>query len=304
MPGFQSNVIAERPPRARSRGAPIRRTALPLLLGVAAAIGGGAAAHAQQIRGRVIDEPSRSPLFEATVTLYAAADTARLERVGTAADGFFTLQAPGAGDYRIVVERIGYAPVERRVRLGAQRELVVPAFVLQSEAIALDPVRADARGGPDSATVTTGFRHASHLVAGARLATLERLGSSIDGAVRELGAGLRVRDLLVPGMTRAMTCVEVKRRLPSFRGGGGTSSSGCDMVAIVLDGATVPDPLVFFQHLSVREFESIEYVPGPEAGSLFGMEASANGALVLWTRGKGPHRSSRRTGGSEDPERF
>jgi hypothetical protein len=38
-------------------------------------------------------------------------------------------------------------------------------------------------------------------------------------------------------------------------------------------------------------------VPAPEAGTLFGMEAGANGALVLWTRGRGPHRSPQRNGG-------
>jgi hypothetical protein len=298
MPGFRSNASAERSRSSRSRGR-IRPAAVVLLLSVAAAIAPATAAHAQQIRGRVIDEPSRSPIFEATVTLYAIADTALVDRAGTAADGFFTLRAPGPGEYRIVAERIGFAPLERMVRLGTQRELVVPAFVLQSQAIALDPVRADARGRADSASVAAGFRRASHLVTGERLAMLERLGTSIDAAVRELGAGLRVRDLLVPGMTRAVTCVEITRRLPSFRGGGGAGTDGCDMVAIVLDGATVPDPLGFFQHLQLREFESIEYVPAPDAGPLYGMEASAYGALVLWTRGKGPHRSQRRNGGGE-----
>jgi hypothetical protein len=135
-------------------------------------------------------------------------------------------------------------------------------------------------------------------VAGERLAELEQVGASMDAAVRQLGAGLRVRHLLFRDMVRGKTCVEMTRRLPSFRlearrGG----ADQCDMVAIVLDGVTIPDPLEFFQHQSLRDYESIEYVPGPEAGTLYGMEAGASGALVLWTRGRGPHRSPQRGGG-------
>jgi hypothetical protein len=258
----------------------------------AAASGGVSSAQAQQIRGRVVDEQSRNALVESTVTLYADGDSTRIDRAGTAADGFFTLTAPGPGQYRIVVDRIGYSPAERDITLGDQRELLVPAFVLRGEAIALDTITARGQATRQSATIDVGFRRASHLIAGARLAMLERTGTSVDAAVRQLGAGLRVRPVLTAGSTRAMTCVELTRRLPSFRGG---SSSGCAMVALVLDGVTIPDPLHFYnQDLFLRDIESIEYVPAAEAGLLYGMEASARGALVVWTRGRGPHRSEDR----------
>jgi hypothetical protein len=202
-----------------------------------------------------------------------------------------------------VVERIGYGPAERQVSLDTRRELVVPAFVLRSEAVPLDPVDvvAEGRAPPDSASYAVGFRRPSHLVAGERLAELEQMGVSIDAAVRQLGAGLRVRHVAVRDMVRGNTCVETTRCLPSFRlGARGGGADKCDnMVAIVLDGVTIPDPLAFFQHQSLRDYESIEYVPAPEAGVLFGMEASTSGALVLWTRGRGPHRSSQRGGGNE-----
>jgi hypothetical protein len=285
-----------------SRTASKRRTARTafVLFGAVAALGNSTAAFAQQIRGRVVDEQSRSAIVEASVTLYAAADTAPVGRAGTADDGFFSLKAPGPGEYRVVVERIGYAPAERQVTLDTRQELVVPAFVLQSRAVPLDPVDvvSEARAIPDSATYAVGFRRPSHLVAGERLAELEQVGASMDAAVRQLGAGLRVRHLLFRDMVRGKTCVEITRRLPSFRLGARSGGADtCDMVAIVLDGVTIPDPLAFFQHQSLRDYESIEYVPAPEAGTLFGMEASAKGALVLWTRGRGPHRSPQRSGG-------
>jgi hypothetical protein len=93
-------------------------------------------------------------------------------------------------------------------------------------------------------------------------------------------------------MVRGLTCVELTRRLPSFREG--SSGRECDMVALVLDGVTIPDALRSYQDLHLREIESIEYVPAAEAGLLYGMEASARGALVVWTRGRGPHRSEDR----------
>jgi hypothetical protein len=274
-------------------------TALALLLGAAAALGSGTGAHAQQIRGRVVDEQSRSALVEATVTLQAVGDSTVIDRAGTTADGFFTVRAPGPGEYRIAVDRIGYAAVERTVRLGTQRELVVPAFVLRSEAIPLDPVTAEGRAGTQAAGVNVGFRRSSHLVTGEQLAKLEQVGATMDAAVRGLGAGLRVRDLRLRNWTRDLTCVELTRRMPSFRPH--LEPAACNMVAIVLDGVTIPDPLNFYQHLSLREFESIEFVPAPEAGPLYGMEASAQGALVLWTRGRGPHRSPQRNGGGTEP---
>lgn len=273
-----------------------RAFAVLLLVAAAMSVGAGAV-QAQQIRGRVVDEQSRSALVEVTVTLRAVDDSTVIDRTGTAADGFFTVRAPGPGEYRVVVERIGYVSAERDVTLGDQRELIVPAFVLSSRAVALEEITAEARSQRSISGPEAGFGRASLIVAGERLAKLEQMGASMDAAVRELGAGLRARDLRIPGQTRSMTCVETTRRMPTFRGGGG-GSSGCDMVAIVLDGVTIPNPLEFFQYLDLREFESIQYMPAPEAGPLYGMEASANGALVLWTRGKGPYRSDARGGGS------
>jgi hypothetical protein len=280
-------------PSSRCHATSLRRASASVLLVFAAAASGNVAnAHAQQIRGRVVDEQSRSALVESTVTLYAGADSTRIDRAGTAADGFFVLTARGPGQYRIVVERIGYSPAERDITLADQRELLVPAFVLRSEAIALDTITARGQTTRQSAAIDVGFTRASHVIAGSKLAMLERTGTTVDAAVRQLGAGLRVRDLLIPGMTRGLTCVELTRRLPSFR----TGSSGreCDMVALVLDGVTIPDALRSYQDLHLREIESIEYVPAAEAGLLYGMEASARGALVVWTRGRGPHRSEDR----------
>jgi hypothetical protein len=53
----------------------------------------------------------------------------------------------------------------------------------------------------------------------------------------------------------------------------------------------------FLYQLHAYDVESIQYLPPVEAGLEYGMQASAYGAIEIWTRGKGPHRSDERTGG-------
>jgi hypothetical protein len=72
--------------------------------------------------------------------------------------------------------------------------------------------------------------------------------------------------------------------------------AGC-AVAIV-DGVMLGDGSVqFLYQLHAYEVESLQYLPPVEAGRKWGMQAGAYGAIEIWTRGKGPHRSDERTGG-------
>jgi hypothetical protein len=41
----------------------------------------------------------------------------------------------------------------------------------------------------------------------------------------------------------------------------------------------------------LADYESIEYLTPVEAGHRYGMQASAKGAIVIWTRGRGPNAS-------------
>ena len=93
---------------------------------------------------------------------------------------------------------------------------------------------------------------------------------------------------------RRYTCIE------SRRGGGGGRS--CNMVAIVIDGVSIymkdaQAVLIFVSSLNLHHFESMEYLSPVDAGTRYGLDASARGALVLWHRGMGPYRSEARGGG-------
>ncbi len=273
----------------------MRETVFALLVVLLAS----AAAEAQSVRGRVVDDGSRQGVRDAVVSLLDSAG-AVVSTTETDANGFFLLRARSAGVYGLTVLRIGYGEHRGDVRLG-EGERTIPAIVLKSEAIPLDPVRAEARAQRGGAA-PAGMQRPSHILAGERMAMLERQGGRLISAVRDIGS-LRVREWTERD-GRARTCVESIRAIPMglqpSQGGqdrrfGGGSDSNCQWVAIVVDGIVLDgDKERTFRNLYLADYESLEYLPPAEAGQLYGMEASAAGALVLWSRGRGPHISEAR----------
>jgi hypothetical protein len=167
----------------------------------------------------------------------------------------------------------------------------LPAILLKSTAVPLDTLQVEARArdhrddlrGPDL----------THVLSGARMAQLEKMSVSGPGVIRQLAAGLRVRE-----RSSRSVCVESTRRYMSMRDMmTGGNSGGCEMVVVVLDGVVVGNGSQLLAGMNIGHYESIEYVPPVEAGRRYGMEASARGAIVLWTRGFGPHRSEARDPG-------
>jgi hypothetical protein len=240
---------------------------------------------AQQLRGRVVAEATRAPLADATVSLLVG-DSSVVARVASGSDGFFTLMLPGPGSYLIEVELLGYASTTRPMTIVGADSISIPAFVLTESAIRLDSIVANVR--PDSVGLEVGFSHAAHLVAGARLALLERQGMRMAAVLRQLG-GVRVREITRP--PRGI-CVTSNRAMQPM-------NSGRAVCAVaVVDGVVLGDGSVqFLYQLQAYDVESIQYLPPVEAGLKYGMQASAYGAIEIWTRGKGPHRSDERTGG-------
>jgi hypothetical protein len=76
------------------------------------------------------------------------------------------------------------------------------------------------------------------------------------------------------------------------------NTGGAVCAVAVVDGVMLGDgSSEFLYQLQAYDVESIQYLPPVEAGLKYGMQASAHGAIEIWTRGKGPHRSDERTGG-------
>jgi hypothetical protein len=275
----------------------------------------GPSVHGQVARARIVDEMQRQPVAGAEVVLVAGRDTAA--RATSGADGFFQVVLPSGGTYRLVVSATGFGAVERQVRVGASGTTLLPAIVLEASALPLDPVQVEAARRAPTATDAPldwvdGYPVArpASTVAGARLADMERRGASQYDAVRQL-TGVRVRAVHRDG--RQVQCVETIRplmgrddRIGARPGGAiGVVTSGmpgvvvrpparveeqCSPVTLVIDGIIVGDGFML-QDVRLVNFESIEYLSPLESGVRFGPDAAAFGAIVLWSRGRGPHRS-------------
>lgn len=243
---------------------------------------------AQSLKGRVVDDPSRRPVPSATVTLLDA-DSVVVARAMTDDDGFFRFAVSPGSQYHVEVQQIGYGAERREVIVGAG-DLTVPAFVLRAHAIALDPILADVASGREAAVAGSG--RTTHLASGQRLARMEQYGVSMMNVIRTLN-GPRTREYrertgkrrVCVESARAVTDMDLAPRVSTIE----ESVNQCNWIALVIDGITIEDPELLMRTLNPRDFESIEYFSPGEAGSLLGLRASASGALVLWTRGRGPH---------------
>jgi hypothetical protein len=244
---------------------------------------------AQQVRARIVDHVSRQPIVGVHVRVV---DDANVEIAAeTGADGFFAIERIEPGSYTLLIEHPGYAPVRQSLVIAAEGAVTVPAIVLKSTAITLDTLSVEARARDHREDLRGA--DLTHVISGARMARLEQANVSGPGVIRQLGAALRVRQKVYESV-----CVESTRRymtMRDFMTGG--LSDGCNMVVVVLDGTIIGDGSQLLAGMQVGHYESIEYVPPVQAGRQFGMEASAKGAIVLWTRGFGPHRSEARNPG-------
>jgi len=276
-----------RPLRGARRESP--SSASVVLLAVMAIVASSPAAlSAQRIRGRVVDEQTRQPVPGAVATLFRA-DSAVVAREEVDRNGFFTIDIKAPGAYTITVQSVGYAQVRREIEAGSE-DTDLPAFVLSSQVIAVDSVGVEVEGRGRLERGVMPKARPSHVVAGGKLARLERQAIRFPSAMRDLGAGLRVREWVDRNGTPHV-CIGSSHREASFSGNG---SSTCDWVALVMDGVVISDPEMTVRTLKLEMFESIEYLTPVEAGTLFGPRASATGALALWSRGRGPWVSDER----------
>jgi hypothetical protein len=166
----------------------------------------------------------------------------------------------------------------------------VPAFVLRVKAIELDSVSIEATRDPKPDADGVGFSRNSYTIAGERLAMLERHGARMISVLRQM-PGIRVREISTSGYPA--TCVEARRRMRAFSESG--EDSRCSNVVWVMDDIPTDNDWRQLRTFNVVDFESAEFLPPVEAGQRYGMLASTYGAVVLWSRGRGPHVSEARS---------
>lgn len=236
-----------------------------------------ASAHAQTARIRVVDEPTRLGIAHAVVSLLD--DGQEVASATTDTLGFATVSSPRPTRYVVRVSALGYAEQTREIDFAAETLDAIPAFTLIPDVLTLSPIEVEARrrgyrpGG--------GFVRSSQVMAGARLTEMREHGFMLEHAIRQI-SGIRIRYL---GAGRL--CVESTRPSPSFRRP--TASPACRMVTVVVNDFPYHDAPEFLSNTTLDNIESVHYLSPTDAGFRYGMEAARNGALILWTRGRGPY---------------
>ena len=266
-------------------------------------------AAAQQIAGSVIDPVSGMPVGDALVIVVNEASEP-IASLFTEADGTFSVSVPGRGAYMLGVTRSGY---QRAItpQLDLVAETVTVEIFLPPAPIALDSIMVtSARNTPDAGRLRgliEGERRRGTLVGRLTRAEIDATGPRGDliSLLTTMNIpGLRARRMaLSTGAPETAICVETGRnrsvipktgsRLASPANQLGTTSQddiearagACAMVAVYLDDFHVPDPGEVLSSITPADLEGVEILPPLEALARYGFRA-ANGALLLWTRGR------------------
>ncbi len=101
----------------------------------------------QTIRGRVLDASTSEPVGYATVTALRA-DQRPVLRVQSDSEGAFVLPLRTAGEYRLRVERMGFATSTSEVLRVGRRDSIEVDLVLSTSPLPLDAVVATVRSPP------------------------------------------------------------------------------------------------------------------------------------------------------------
>lgn len=235
--------------------------------------------------GTLLDA-SGSPIATALIRLVEADVTTT-----TDSEGRFHFDGLAPGDYTVEVNHLGYEAPTREIAVIADAEvtldLVVSPEVVELEAIevrsrtALEERR---RIAPARVSVAYGDEVREAAEQGA---DLTRLVNRFAG-VRTSHVGRR------PGEGPSV-CVQSTRRMGQIEASRHVQEDPehldwCPgMIQLVLDGVRIPEPEYFLASLPLHEVESVEYLTPSEASQAYGLGVAEGGALVVWTRGRGPY---------------
>lgn len=222
--------------------------------------------------GRVVDEGTEEPIASAVVRLVEAEEEAL-----SAMDGWFRINDVEPGEYTVEVEHVAYEDPTGVVAVPSGAEVRVDLNV-SPDVVALEGVEVRARSPLEERTRTspTGVS----VIPPDEIRQAQRFGADVGRVVQRL-PGVRVSS----GDLFHEVCVESTRRMRSVQEQGGCPG----MITTVVDGVRVFAPESFLTTLDLSEIEAIEYMRPMEAGARYGMQASQTGALVIWTRGRGPY---------------
>ena len=237
------------------------------------------------LHGRLLDAATGSPIPGADVGLEGTA-----LRTVTDVDGRFRITAVPPGEHHFNVDRLGYDWTSAAVTVdpGANvvLELRAAPQAVELEAIVVRTTTPEQR-------MARASTQAPRVVAGTRLRSFQERTAPFLEVLRDF-PNLRIRQgrFETSDGVEDGTCIESSRALMRYAiPEKVTNNPWCEMIAIVIDGVATLRATEMVELIRLREIESIEFLP-PLGAIQYGQRAAANGALVIWTLGKGPHASS------------
>jgi hypothetical protein len=285
---------SERQREVRVEPGSVARLDIPLYLGSASSLrvlealpGALRTEHAAVVEGRLLDAETGTPIGGAEVRL----SPQDLRAITDAAGRFrFARVAPGATS--LAVRRLGYewesGPVEIAEAASMLLELRAAPQAVELDAVVVRASTAEAR-------MARAATQAPRVFAGAYLRLAEERTAQISEVIRQFPSlSIKEGRFETSDGVEYGLCVESSRALHRYAVlEKQTLLPWCESIAVVVDGVTAIRGLEQLITLPLWEVESIEFLP-PLGALRWGQRAAVNGALVIWTRGRGPHR---------DPER-
>jgi hypothetical protein len=242
------------------------------------------------LTGQVIDRYTREPVPLAVVRLAGTG----LEVVSDPG-GRFSFKELGAGPHTLEVQGLGLAVTATDIDLPPGASVTV-SLLATPEAIEIEGLEVRVRSVGEQEVRASPFRR--NALHGAAMAVEERRGARAFETLRRSAPGIRVSQWWREGSPPVL-CISTNRRVQSLRRRDSdpfSDAPACDNPQVVVDGIRIHDGPEFLMRTPASELESIEFVTPVQAQILYGIGGdSANGVVVVFTRGRGPFVSPERS---------
>ncbi len=230
------------------------------------------------LSGQLHDQMSGTPMPYAVVRMEGTAHQALAD-----AEGRFIFEGIQPGAYALEIYNLGATVRSDPVEVPPGQNVFVGLRVA-SQVVELEGLVVTTRSAVEQITRLTPFR--KDILYGEAMAEEEERGARAFEVLRRASPGLRVREV---NQERGPTwvCIESNRRVHRI-----INEPPCEQVEVIVDGMRDPEGALTLRSLPASEIESIEFLPAIQAQQLYGTGGNtANGAVVVYTRGRGPYAS-------------
>ena len=230
------------------------------------------------LSGEIHDQLSGAPLAHAVVRMEGTSHQALAD-----AEGRFVFEGIQPGTYILEIWNLGYTVRSDSVQVPPGQDVFV-GLRIASRAVELEGIEVTTRSAVEEITRLTPFR--VDVAYGEVMAAEELSGARAFEILRRPSPDVRVREVS-PERGPSWICVESNRRVQRL-----WDVPACEQVDVIVDGVRAPDAAIVLRDTPASEIESIEFLPALEAQQRYGTGGNtANGAVVIWTRGRGPYAS-------------